>query len=182
MKILFIWFGEKELSDYRKKCINRAMELYPKAEFFCLTNNPGIWPVGVELLDYGKYWKKIVDDYGNHPAQIPDYYTLGDHLRFIWCSEGRDRLYLDTDTYCVDPLPKLPKGKCGSVYGQLDVLYSNDKPEILEQVYQNRKKTTNLFYLKNLVNNSEKFINLDSFFNHNDPEQGYDEGEDPKNG
>lgn len=106
MKILYIWYGIHEpLYHYRDKCIRRALELYPDAHFQVITNLDTFY--GMEVISNNDVRAQMEEQgYYTHKR---DYLRTSDEMRFWWLSQHKNTLYLDTDTWCKEPMPVSPE-------------------------------------------------------------------------
>jgi len=69
LKILFIWYGLREpLYTFRHECIKRAMELYPEAEFQCITHLEKFY--GMEIISPNKIQSQMLKTEGSQDTFI----------------------------------------------------------------------------------------------------------------
>lgn len=132
MNVLFIWDGS-ELSDYRRECVLQAQRIYPEAHFVCILK--GDWPFdGFERIEWDGIKSKISDRYGvGIHATIP----FSDYARFIYLSENKYTLYIDTDIYCIKRMEATPK----TGYWKTDIcaLWSGGNSAVFHRAVKNRK-------------------------------------------
>jgi len=145
MDILFIWFGKSDpLYEWRDACIRRAFEMYPEANFKCITTLKDFY--GMELIDANELCTKMESE--GYYSDIDNFMALSDEMRFYWLARNKNTLYLDTDTYCSErfELSALPR-KAG-----IEALWSGDDCGPFEIILKIRDK-------------GQFFINLESTLN-----------------
>ena len=111
MNIIFIWYGLIEpVSRWREMCLKRAVEVYPNANFSCITTLKYFY--GMNIIDARKVISEM--EAGGYYHDIHNFMAMSDEMRFWWLERNEYTLYMDTDTYCKTPmLPGFRAGKAG---------------------------------------------------------------------
>jgi len=133
MDILFIWFGKVEpLYAWRDACIRRAFELYPEANFKCITTLKDFY--GMEIIDAEEVAAKMKSE--GYYSDIDNFIALSDEMRFWWLARNKNTLYLDTDIYCVDKFntDNTPKKSC------IEALWNGDNYLPFIKILETRAK------------------------------------------
>jgi len=105
MNILFIWLGKTEpLYEWRTMCIRRAKEVYPDANFKCITHMRAFFCM--ELINPSEI------DLSEYNANEDNYCGWSDYARLWYLSKHPNTLYMDTDTWCNERMPFSPE--CGN--------------------------------------------------------------------
>jgi hypothetical protein len=149
MNILLIWIGEQEpLDEWRNKCVSQVKMMYPRAKFNVITKlkefygmnciHPETFPVGVSTDDYISY---------------------SDYARLKWLSENEDTLYIDTDTWCVEPYKFTDK--MGSAF--FEAIWSGKETQKIKAVYDKAEGRTLMKLGQDLDKSGE---NLHKYFDH----------------
>jgi hypothetical protein len=101
MNILFIWTGvTRPLYEWRIKCIRRALEVYPDANFKVITTLNEFF--GMEVIDA----REILDKLNEYDVDIQDPIFFSDYARYYWLARNPRTLYIDTDALCTTPIPE----------------------------------------------------------------------------
>jgi len=133
VNVLFIWFGKLEpIYGWRDTCIRRAKELYPEANFKCITNLKEFY--GMELINADELCSQM--ELEGYYSDTDNFMALSDEMRFYWLANHKNTLYMDTDTYCVERLElgALPR-KMG-----IEALWSGDDLKPFEDMLKLRTK------------------------------------------
>lgn len=176
MNILLCWFQRYKLSSYRRRCIDRVRELYPEANFFIFTDDIHSFP-GWILLDVEAYKKHLKEDYLILEEWLQNLYFFTDCLRFYFLSGTPNTLYIDTDTYCVEKIPKLKSKKVGAVQHTISTLYNNNNLEYFTKIFEEH---VNDYYTKTLNRLIKYFdfgksvVDISDYFIHQSIEHGFD--------
>lgn len=99
MKILYIWHGERHLPESRAQAIAATMNLYPDAEYFCITTLGHFFSDAFKVIS----WDYVMDcmlrsfDFQERPYRWNEYMCFSDWARFWYLGNHGDTLYLDTD-------------------------------------------------------------------------------------
>lgn len=134
MNILFIWsYGP--LDVWRDKCVKRAMKIYPKANFICITADSEFY--GMATVPF-EHW---IEKY-NIP--MSDMMGLSDYIRFDYLSENPDTLYLDTDTYCTKKMPFLE----GIGYKSIEAIWNGKDLEGIKEIFSHHNCQQILWHLR----------------------------------
>lgn len=105
MDILFIWYGKLEpIYGWRDTCIRRALELYPEANFKCITTLKEFY--GMELIDANALCEEMEAE--GYYSDMENFMVLSDEMRFWWLARNKNTLYMDTDTFCIKPFEPCP--------------------------------------------------------------------------
>lgn len=102
MNILFIWYGLVEpLYEWRHKCIARALEVYPDANVTVITCLKDFY--GCDVVDAREVIEEMAIE--GYEVNINNFVLTSDVMRFWWLSKHPNTLYMDTDTWCIKPMP-----------------------------------------------------------------------------
>jgi len=166
MIILFIWDGLRtRISDYRLKCISRAKEVYPNAEFKCITKTTEWCPYEFDFITWSEMEKKIKDKWN---VTIESPIAFSDYARFAYLSENKNTLFLDTDVYCKERMPEM--NGIGIYQGNICVIYNGVHLNFFYQLVKKRRKDCILVGLNKQI----KGRDLRPYFIHKSTENGYD--------
>lgn len=145
MNIIYLWFGlAGPLNVWQKMCIDRAKEIYPEANFQCITTLKEFH--GMEIISA----EKVLSDmhklglYGD----LTSHMSTSDEMRFYWLMNNENTLYLDSDTYCTkkyDFTEKASKMK-------IEALWSGKEPKPFKDILETRIKGQLFIKLHNKVN------------------------------
>lgn len=104
MTILFIWDGvTKPLYEWRIKCIRRTMQIYPEAKFQVITTLKEFF--GMEIINANEILDKLNDEFCLN-LSLSNPIGFSDYARYYWLAKNSRTLYLDTDTFCLSPIPE----------------------------------------------------------------------------
>lgn len=146
MNILFIWIGRKSpLYEWRTMCIRRALEIYPNANFQVITMLKSFFNMA------------IIDPY-DVGIDLDETMVYSDYVRLDWLSRHPNTLYLDTDTFCMKPMP-LTRGMGSAGF---EAIWSGHDQDKIREVFYSRGEKKLLYPL------AQKFKghNLADYFEH----------------
>ncbi len=174
MKVLMFWQNMGVHDAYRMLCIRRVTEVYPSAEFIAITDFPEFFPECFQILDLDIVINELMCTYTDKQDHIDmqsHYVFVSDYARMHFLSIHPNTLYLDTDTYCAKKMPEFPLGFVGSRKNPCnnDVIYNNDRPDIIKDLMERRhmfRPKPNLVPLMSLLQWDVNAINLSNFFAH----------------
>lgn len=155
MDILFIWVTVgSPLYEWRLKCIRRAVEVYPGANFKVITTLKEFF--GFEVIDAYEVWQnlKIFN------VDITDPIWFSDYARLFWLARNPNTLYLDTDTFCISPIPVLK----GIGYSNYWAIWNGQDLSGIAEVLDNNNGEQALLHTPKLL--AERGKNLSQYFVH----------------
>jgi hypothetical protein len=99
MRILYIWDGRHDLPAWRKAYIDSTMNLYPDAEYFCISTFPTFHSDRFTVLNGSEMMDEMKNHFGfkSTPYRWQDPICFSDWARFWFLGMHGDTLYLDTD-------------------------------------------------------------------------------------
>ena len=103
MNVLFIWNSTiSPLYEWRCKCIRRALEVYSDAKFKVITQLTEFFGIEiVPLYEVARHMQK-------YNIQLSRPVMFADYARLFWLARNPDTLYIDTDAFCIKPIPQSP--------------------------------------------------------------------------
>lgn len=135
MKILYIWDGiQQPFPEFRQANIKRCFELYPNAEYFCISKKDFFFSSDFKIID----WDSMV-------LEIENYFPFGklhgisnssDWMRFWYLAHNPQTLYMDTDVFLNRFFDFESKTKPMFPTRDIYILYSG-----AEQAFGNRAKS-----------------------------------------
>jgi len=156
IKILFVW-SEKEIEIFRRICIERAHEVYPDVEIYCIAKYKDWMPDWLKIIPWEEAERRSKTSFEN-PI------TASDHFRFYYASVWENLLYLDTDVYCLEPMPEIEKGKIGLRPFDICMIFSNDCQTLIKEFY-NQTRYRHIL-LKVAGRFFREFVDIEKYFIH----------------
>ena len=105
MNILFIWTGvTKPLYEWRMKCIRRALTIYPTAHFQVITTMKEFF--NMQVIEANDISNNLNDEF-SIGITLHDPICFSDYARYYWLARNPQTLYIDTDVFCVSPIPEI---------------------------------------------------------------------------
>jgi hypothetical protein len=99
VKIFYAWDGRNPLPESRRLAIDATMELYPDAEYACVTRLPFFHSERFKAISWDALGEEMRIFFGfdeiPYPWNSPSVFS--DWARFYWLFNVEDGLYLDTD-------------------------------------------------------------------------------------
>ena len=155
MDILFIWVTVgSPLYEWRLKCIRRAVEVYPDANFKVITNLKEFF--GFKIIDA----YEILENLKVFNVDFNDPIWFSDYARYYWLCRYPNTLYLDTDTFCLSPIPELK----GIGHADYWAIYNGDDLAGISEVLNNHNNKRALLHTPALL--AERGTNLSQYFDH----------------
>jgi len=153
--LLTCWVSGFEFSEYRKKCLDRMLEVYPDRESVVITDEPELFKNFDHIIEVTDYKIKLVKEYGVDVVKLSLAYHFSDCARMVFLYENINTLYIDTDVYCTEPIPTIPLDKFGALNQEICVLYNNNSSAIFKEL---------LYKYKDLKANALAVLSLDKLF------------------
>ena len=172
------WESHKLIIPYLMRCIQRATEVYPDAQFVAITNKPEVFPECFRFITCAEDKEELLDVYDTKDDRDRinrHYIFFSDYARMHYLANNPDTLYIDTDTYCLKRMPKLNPGVVGSRQFPCnnDVIYNNDNIHLMWELMERRHeikdqidRRQNLVPLIKLLAWDVNAINLTKWFGH----------------
>ncbi len=148
MKILFIWEGVRDLPENRAEAIASTMNLFPEAEFLCITKFHSFFSDRFQVISWDDLMEEMRLYFGfkSIPYCWLSYMAFSDWARFYYLGHHGGTLYLDTDTRMLQRFEFGEK----VVYPEREIclLYAPGNPEnrqnLLRLLKNRAKKRVNL--------------------------------------
>jgi hypothetical protein len=126
LKILYIWDGRDSLPESRREAIEATLELYPDAEYSCITRNKHFVSDQFSIIPWDEILFQMLNHFGlrNVPYRWLEPMTFSDWARFWHLSHTPDTLYLDTDCRMLTRYDFQAQGKAMYSPGNICLLYT----------------------------------------------------------
>ncbi len=128
MKILFIWEGTKDLPKSRAEAIAETMNLYPEAEYYCITKMHHFFSDKFKVIPWMVVMEEMMLFFGFQtiPYEWNRYMCFSDWARFWYLGNNADTLYLDTDCRMLKRYDFANEWRILYPEGNICILYSPD--------------------------------------------------------
>jgi hypothetical protein len=155
MDILFIWTGSKiPLYEWRTRCIRRAVEIYPEANFKVITTLKGFF--NMEIIDAVELNKEMAE----YKLDVHSGVMFSDYARYYWLSKNPNTLYIDTDVWCVKPMPEIEgSGNCNYW-----MIWNGNNTEIMKELLDTHDYRGSLVHT--VVPLSQAGVQMGEYFEH----------------
>lgn len=155
MDILFVWNATiSPLYEWRIKCIRRAMEVYPDASFKVITQLKEFFGMEIiSLVEVLRFLREYKIDLDN-PLMFADY------ARYYWLSIYPNTLYIDTDAFCISPIPTLK----GIGHDDYWAIWNGNDLEGVKEILERHEDKQVLLHTPKLL--ASRGTNLSCYFDH----------------